>query len=207
MPRNNRRTTAEEANDLVPEGSSSHVRNREGLVRNGLQILDPKNTTEPQMIERFEQQRTKYAPMRAHREMAAMILATGGTYKQAAAKAGVSPRQVRKYMTSPDFRTRIEELRQTMLSGVRGRLLKELERRTDGKRIKQIELLDLLRIFDRVNGPVGGKNGVNIQGDVNVNNYDTLVQALLTAQPGTQSTDFPAFELEGSAISSEDSPF
>lgn len=179
-----------------------------GLVRNGLRILDPKGEmNEQDQIDKFQATRVKYAPMHAHREIAAAVLASGGTYRMAAHKAGVSVRQVKKYLTNPDFRQRIEELRQTMLSGIRGRLLQELKRRTKGEKIKQIELLDLLRIFDRVNGPVGGKGGINVQGDVNVNSYDTLVQALLTANPRTEGNDFPAFELEGTAVSSEDSPF
>jgi hypothetical protein len=153
-------------------------------------------------------QRVKYASMLAHEEMAAIVLAAGGSFKMAAAKAGISTRQVKKYYTSADFRARIEELRTTTFSKIRGRVLKELEKRTDPDKIGQIDLLDLLRVHDRVYGAPGGKPGVNIAGDVNVGgtHYDQLIAALFTPQPGAESADFPIFELNGLSTSSDSPP-
>lgn len=177
------------------EFDSATHKKRIPVVREALAVLDPKDVSLEDRVEALQNQRKKYAAMAAHKEMAAMVLAAGGSNKQAAAKAGVSPRQVRKYMTDPDFRARIEELRTTVLSKVRGRLMKELERRTKPGSIERIELLDLLRIYDRVVGP--GKNaGVNIAGDVNVNqsNHDTIIAALLAPVRSGEEPDFPHYE-------------
>jgi hypothetical protein len=140
--------------------------------------------------------------------MAAVILASGGTFKMAATKAGVSVRQVKKYYTEVEFRARIEEMRQVMFSKVRGRVVKELVNRTDPGKIEKIELLDLLRVFDRVAGPVGGKAGVNIAGDVNVTNtnYDTIIASLLAPESGEESSDFPRFELDSLRLPGQGSP-
>lgn len=160
--------------------------------------------------ERLDGQRIKYSAMLAHQEMAAIALASGGTFKIAAAKAGISVRQVKKYYTQADFRARIEELRQTTFSKIRGRVLQEMSRRTDPEKIKNIELLDLLRIHDRVYGAPGGKGGggVNVEGDLNVGgtHYDRIVAALLTPEPGEESPDFPIFEPEGIPASSDSPP-
>lgn len=195
---------------LVEEvpGSTGRDRNSLPVVAEGLKIIDPKRETFEERSERFKEQRKKYSSMQAHMELAATVLAAGGTFKQAAAKAGVSNRQVRKYYTDPDFRARIEELRQTIFSKIRGRLYKELERRTKPGSIERIELLDLLRIFDRVAGPVGGKAGVNIAGDVNVtqSNHDTIIAALLAPVIEGESADFPHYEPADFHVPGEGAP-
>lgn len=170
----------------------------------------------PRARESFEErqgrligQRVKYASMLAHEEMAATVLASGGTFRLAAAKAGISVRQVKKYYTTADFRARIEELRQTTFSKIRGRVLKEMEARTSPEKIKNIELLDLLRVHDRVYGPPGGgRSGVNVQGDLNVGgtHYDQLVQALLAPESGTEEPDFQIYEPEGLPASGDSPP-
>lgn len=183
------------------------IRTRLPAVREGISILDPKRRTEEEQIEAFEKRRVPYSAMQAHREMAAQVLAVGGTFKMASMRAGVSMRQIRKYYGEADFRSRIDELRSTMLSKVRGRVMAELSRRTDASSIKRIELLDLLRIYDRVATTNGrGHQGVTIAGDVNVNQYDTIIQALLSSNPSSESSNFPLVELEGSALPGEDSP-
>jgi hypothetical protein len=188
------------------EPGSSHDKNLLPMVREGLSIIDPKNETFEERSNRLRASRIKYAPMQAHMELAALALAAGGSFSIAAAKAGVSRRQVKKYYTDGEFRARIEELRNLMFSKVRGRVIKELENRTEPGKIEQIELLDLLRVFDRVAGPIGGKAGVNVAGDLNVsaNQYDTIISAVLAQNTGPEEPDFPIFELDSSPGSSED---
>ena len=197
-----------ESDDLLTEDSTGKDRLSLPVVQEGLSILDPKRESFEERSERFREQRKKYAAMHAHMEMAALVLATGGTFRLAAAKAGVSVRQVKKYYTDPDFRTRIQELRDTMLSKVKGRLYKELERRTRPGTIEHIELLDLLRVFDRVAGPVGGKGGVQVAGDLNVTqqNADTIIAALLAPESEGESEDFQIYEPSSFAAPSGDSP-
>ena len=191
----------------LPDGATGHDRNLLPAVREGLHVLNPNNDGFDEVTGKYRKARIKYAPMRAHMELAAMTLAAGGSFRMAAAKAGVSVRQVKKYYSEAEFRARIEELRNTMFSKIRGRVIKEMESRTAPGKIEQIELLDLLRVFDRVAGPIGGKAGVNISGDVNVSTtqYDTIVAAVLAQNSPTEEPDFPIFELNGTAGPSEDS--
>lgn len=186
----------------IPDNATGHDLNRLPAVREGLRILDPKNETFEERSARFEAQRLPYAPMKAHMEMSAMVLAAGGSFRLAAEKAGISVRQVKKYYTTASYRQRIEEMRQTMFSKIRGRVIKEMEKRTEPGKIEQIELLDLLRVFDRVAGPIGGKAGVNIAGDVNVSTakYDTLIQALLAPQSSSEEPSFQFLELDGNSL-------
>lgn len=192
----------------LPENASGHDRNVLPVVQEGMKILDPKLESFEERSARLRDARVKYAPMQAHMEMAAIVLAAGGTFRLAAARAGISVRQVKKYYTDPDFRSRIEELRNTVFSKIKGRLLKELERRTKPGSIEQIELLDLLRVFDRVMGPVGGKAGVNIAGDVNVTqqNADTIIAALLAPESGSEEPNFPIYEPGKFSLSDQDPP-
>jgi len=191
----------------LPENPSSVDIRRQPLVRENLALVPDSRETFEERQARLEGKRIKYSGMIAHQEMAAMVLAAGGSFKMAATRAGISMRQVRKYYTEADFRARIEELRTIMFSKVRGRVIKELEKRTEPGKIDNIELLDLLRVFDRVAGPLGGKAGIQISGDVNVsNNYDNIINALLAPQPREESADFPIYEVEGTALPSGDSP-
>lgn len=193
--------------DLIYRGEvTGHTLNRLPMVQQGLKIVDPHNTTEEELTEKFQRQRKPYAPMRARKELAAQVLAVGGNYKMAAARAGLSSRQIRKYTSEADFRQRIEELRSLMLSRVRGRIMTELSRRTTPDKIQELEILDLLRVFDRVVGPRGSGNSLNI-GEVNVHNsYDNILAAIISPDTGTESGDFPVFEPDGVTISGTSSP-
>jgi len=137
--------------------------------------------------------RLRYAAMRAHMEMASQALAVGATQKLAAQYAGVSARQIKKYMQDPDFRARIEEHRAATTSKIKGKIVRELDRRTNGAAIKNMELLDLLRIMDRLT--VGGKGmAVTVEGDINVNNkYENILAALFAPNTGSDGGDFPEY--------------
>lgn len=196
--------------ELLPyRGDETQVdERRRPVVEEGLKILDPKKEDFGERQARLEGQRVPYAGMQAHMEMAALVLAAGGTTRQAAAKAGISKRQVKKYMQSADFRTRIEEFRQLKFSKIAGRVLKELEKRTRKGAIEHIDLLDLLRVFDRMYGdPRKSGGGLQI-GELNVtqNNYSALIEALLAPKSGNEKPSFPRVEPEDLLLPGESSP-
>jgi hypothetical protein len=137
-------------------------------------------------------------------EMAAQALAVGATVKMAAAYAGVSRRQVKKYLASADFRARVEELRNLLVSRLRGKVIRELNRRTSPEKIAQMDLLDILRIGDRV----GLGRGENIaERDSGTSNYDRLIQQIfLVGQGRDQGEDFPLYGSESLPLPGTDSP-
>lgn len=193
---------------IPPEEMTGQIRNRLPVVEEGLRVLDPRRTDVETHISRFDAKRVPYAPMRAHMEMAAQVLAVGGTFKMAAARAGVSQRQIKKYYQDEMFRKRIQELRDVMLSKVRGRVMRELGRRTEDEKLQKLEFLDFLRLFDRVAGAQspGGKAAVNVEiNNQQMSNYDTLLAALISPDPGTEGEDFPILQLEGPSVSEGDS--
>jgi hypothetical protein len=193
---------------IPPEEMTGHIRNRLVPANRNLKLLNPTYKDSDDYKEQIAKNpRLKYAGMRAHMEMAAQAIAVGATQKMAAKYAGVSPRQIKKYYTDPDFRTRIEELRNLLTSRIKGKILRELNRRTNGAELQNMELMDILRIFDRIAGPQGGK-GMHLQvdGDVNVNNYDGILAALFPSNSGPDGGDFPTYESSGLRLPSGDSP-
>lgn len=187
---------------IDPETMTSQERNRLGPTNRMLKLVNPTAKDEEDFKEGFAKNpRLRYAGMRAHQEMAAMALASGSTQKMAARYAGVSPRQIKKYLTDPDFRARIEEFRTLAASRLKGKILKELNRRTDGMKIQEMELLDLLRIFDRMT--TGGKGmAINVSGDMNVeaNRYENILAALFAPDAPADGTDFPGYEPEDFSV-------
>jgi hypothetical protein len=147
-----------------------------------------------------DRKRQKYAMMRQHKEAAAVVLAAGGSYEMAANQAGVSERQVRKYVSDSDFRARVDELRELLMGRVKGRIQKEFERRTDPERIKHLEIMDLARIYDRTTGSeTGAASG---EGE---HNYDRILQQIIITNSGPESSDFPEYGDEDFSVS-EPSP-
>lgn len=158
------------------------------------------------------QKRARYAAMQTHMEIAAIVLAAGGTAKQAARKAGVSRRQIRKYMESADFRDRIIELQETLGNRIRGRIMKEIGRRTGPEFIEKMELLDLLRVGDRF-GLGRGNASVIVNDNREIHNYEATFNALFHGEdaqrlsdPSPEGVDFPEFEPTSLALSGGDSP-
>lgn len=189
----------------IPHDASRTDLKRVDEIKDSMEMLDPKRETFDERQARLERLRVPYAGMVAHMEMAAIVMAAGGSYRLAAAKAGVSVRQVKKYYSTADFRARIDELRKTRFSKILGRVLKDLDRRTKPGTIEKIELLDLLRVFDRVAGTPGkGGGGLNI-GEVNVqnNNYSALTSALVAAVSGGEGRDFPEYGPEELSLPDE----
>lgn len=156
--------------------------------------------------------RIRYAAMRTHQEIAAMVIAAGGNSSLAARKTGLSRRQIRKYMESADFRERVAELQELLGNRIRGRVMKEVERRTSPSVIKKMELLDLLRVGDRFGLGRGNGNTIINQDNRQVNNYEANFNALFHAENSEQlldseeeGADFPEFEPTSLALSGGDS--
>lgn len=164
-------------------------------MNQGLRLLNPKDQGLEEVEEAIRRQpRIKYTRMRAHRELATQALAVGATQKLAAQYAGVSRRQVAKYMTEADFRERIEEHRTVMASKIRGKIMKEVDRRTDGKMVRNLEVMDLMRILDRLNGNSQKGITMNFEGDVNVNKYEGVLAAIFGTDTSGDVEDFPSYE-------------
>lgn len=192
---------ARELIQVPPEKMTSQIRNRKQPTERALRVLNPRGEGQEEIQERIERNnpRMKYTAMRAHQEMAAQALAVGATQKMAAIYAGVSQRQIKKYYGDPDFRSRIEELRAVLASRIKGRIMNELNRRVTGKKIQRMDTLEMLRILDRMT--TGGKGmAINVQGDVNVNNYERVLNALFGVDPGSDGVDFPQFGDPSSAL-------
>lgn len=195
--------------DLVhlPEDAGPGDRKRLEATNRGLAILNPQAKDLGDYQEEIvKKPRMRYAAMRAHMEMASQALAVGATQKLAGQYAGVSPRQIKKYMQNPDFRARIEEHRATTTSRIKGKIIRELDRRTDTTVIKNMELLDLLRIMDRLT--VGGKGmAITVEGDVNVNNrYENILAALFSPNTGADGGDFPEYGTSDVLVPGTSSP-
>lgn len=196
-------------NELVhlPEDAGPGDRKRLEPTNRGLKLLNPKGKGfEDYHEEIVKKPRMRYAAMRAHMEMAAQALAVGATQKLASQYAGVSARQIKKYMMDPDFRARIEEHRAMTTSKIKGKIIRELDRRTDKTTIRNMELLDLLRIMDRLT--VGGKGmAITVEGDVNVNNkYENILAALFSPNAGTNGGDFPEYGASDILVPGTSSP-
>lgn len=201
--------TGEKYKMQVLDGDSSQIRRRAPVVEEGLKLIKTKGETE--LIEDNVKKRVRYAAMHAHREIAAAVLALGGSRKMAARKAGVSPRQIQKYYADPDFRERIQELQELAGNKIRGRVMKEVTKRTSKGRIDKIDLLDLLRIGDRFGLGRGNASAININ-NTEINNYEAIFNAAFlgdTEQPSDseeEGEDFPTFEPTRLALSGGDSP-
>jgi hypothetical protein len=154
------------------------------------------------------QRRPKFHELRPHQERAAVYIAAGGTIAMAGEAAGVSGRQVRKYLQDPNFRDRIIELRQIVLSEMQGKIMQELLARLTPEKIAKMEVMDLLRIYDR---SVGGKDK-GLEDGASVQKYDQVFNniILLANQSGSpnssdQSADFPEYGPEDLLLPGGDS--
>lgn len=175
---------------MEPTGTERH----QNAVEQGLAALPPEAQRSELEIydEAIEQgHRPAFAALTAHREMAAAILAVGGTHGEAGNYAGVSEGTVRKYLEDDGFRARIAELRSFRMSGVQGRIVRHLEKLTTENNLKEMEVVDVLRIYDRTAGP---KSGNKVEQNIIINNkYDTIVAALTSADPPEEGEDFPGY--------------
>lgn len=167
------------------------IRNKVDVVEQNLRVLAPGEDdldVQEQKKEFGERRRQKYAMMRSHMEVAATVVAAGGSYEMAANQAGVSERQVRKYMSDSDFRARVEELRELLMGRVRGRIQEEFARRTEPGKIERLEIMDLARIYDRTGA--GTEGNASSEGAMN---YDRILQQIFITNSGPESSGFPEY--------------
>lgn len=203
--------TGEKYEITVHDNDSKLQKRRAPVVKENLKILRAPAAIDVE--EKKLKKRVRYATMQTHMEIAAYALASGATNKQAAEKAGISRRQVRKYMENADFRERIMELQETLGGRIRGRIMKEIDRRTTPEMIKKMELLDVLRVGDRFGLGRGTGNTV-INDNREVHNYEATFNALFHGAENSQrlsdseeeGADFPEFEPTSLALSGGDSP-
>lgn len=183
---------------------------RAPIISENLKLL---KTPEPEKVKKKNiERRVRYAAMKTHMETVAHVIAAGGSAKQAAEKAGVSRRQVRKYMESGDFRDRIAELQEILGGKIRGRVMKEIERRTSPEVIQKMELLDVLRVGDRF-GLGRGAGSVIVNDNREVHNYEATFNQLFhggSEDPEQlpdgeeEGADFQEFEPSSVALSGGD---
>jgi hypothetical protein len=185
--------------------SESKIRNDEAHLQSGLRVLQP-DDLDDNGIPELAGRRTQYKPLRLHQEKAAMAIAAGATLRAAAKFADVSPRQVRKYMTMTDFRDRVTELRQIVMSRIQGKIISEINRRVSSDQLKSMEPLDIVRFY---NLTVGGKDK-GLADSINVNiKYDQIFNSI-TAEisnpnASSESEDFPQYGAEDLLLPGGDS--
>ena len=152
-----------------------------------------------------ESKRRAWAALEAHKEMAATILAAGGTLGEAADHAGVTEATVRGYLEDEHLRARIEEQRTLIRARIGGRIEQWMERRTaDPEALDAADPQTTLRIYDRVAGPAGGRGVAPPPAVTNINilTYGDLMEraARVTRRvqaservddAGAQGGDFP----------------
>lgn len=146
--------------------------------------------------------RPQYAALAAHQEIAAIMLAAGATLGEAANRAGVSDVTVSKYWAQMPFRQRVIELRSIVLDGISGRIVGELDRRTKGRNLQEMELHDLIRVFDRTNPKQSGGRAVTVAGNLNVTqlNYAGIEAEISRPDSGEESADFVVLGADGHPV-------
>lgn len=175
---------------------------RAPVVQENVNLLKPR--ADEKIHQDHLQNRTRYAAMKGHMEKAAALIAAGATTTQAAQSIGVSRRQIRKYMESGAFRERVQELQETIGNRIRGRVLKEVDRRTSPSMIKKMELLDLLRVGDRVG--LGRGDNVAVQNNVTQTNYELTFAQVVVSDAGEESEDFPTYSPSDLSVSGGGAP-
>lgn len=153
--------------------------------------------------------RPAYAAMASHQEIAAVMLAAGATLGEAANRAGVTETTISRYWSAETFRRRVLELRSIVLDGINGRIVGELDRRTKGRNLQNMEIMDVLRVYDRTNPKQGAASrAVTVAGNLNVTqlNYAGISAEIERDDASEESPDFVVLGPDGAAVA-EGSPF
>jgi hypothetical protein len=147
--------------------------------------------------------RPAYAALVAHQEIAAVMLAAGATLGEAANRAGVTEVTVSRYWADDSFRRRVQELRSIVIDGINGRIVGELDRRTKGRNLQEMEITDVLRVYDRTNPKSrDGSRGTTVAGNLNVVqlNYEGLRAEIGRPDGAEESADFQVLGPEDAAV-------
>lgn len=152
--------------------------------------------------------RTRYAALSVRKEIAATVLASGGTISQAAKAVGCGRGAIRKALQDPVFRDRVAELQSLVAQQVGGRILKEFQKRTSAGQIERLEVLDLTRIYDRMvtQSPAAVDARAKEEEERDVDDYNRTLQQIILIDARTQGEDFPTFTDEDLRLSGGDTP-
>lgn len=189
--------------DMDGEEMSVYSERRLPLANNGLKLINPARKDEDDYKEEFKKKRQPYSAMRAHMELAAQAIAAGGTQVMAAKYAGISKRQVHKYVKDADFRARVEEIRTLLVSKIRGKVIREIDRRTSPEVIQKMELLDLLRVGDRVGL---GRGAVEAEKPSGSTSYDLILQQVFLDGRPSKGEAFPVYGPDIIPLPGSDTP-
>lgn len=178
---------------VEPKGTAAHQKAlQQTLAEMPTEFRRSEDEIYSELVE--QGQRGAFAALSAHREMAATILAAGGTRKEAADYAGITEATVSRFFEDQEFRARVSEVRSITLGRVQGRIVKDLERRTEPKKLKKMELVDVLRIYDRTAGPKSGAG--KVAESITVNNYDAIFAEITRPDSPEEGEDFPGYGTE-----------
>ena len=139
--------------------------------------------TAPEELNQWGRQarRQQYAALETRKDLAAAVLAAGGTYEEAGAHAGVTAGTVSRYLEERDFRDRIEELRSVVRTKVAARIEAWMDRQTsDPEKLDERDAKSVLLIYDRVAGRIGN---VKVEQN-NVTVYESVMERLARAAGG-----------------------
>lgn len=184
--------------EIDPRGTQQH---RDAIEQN-LALLPPGVLREEdeiydELIERGADERT--AAEQAHRELAAPVLAVGGTNEEAADRAGVAPSTIARYLKDDDFKQAVATLREQLTSRVTGRILQRLEKLTDAEHIEGLKVDDLLHIYDRTGGaksPSGiaaSRSATTVNVGFSVQQYNEFLATLPGSDTGNEGEDFETY--------------
>jgi hypothetical protein len=180
--------------NIIP--SSGAQRNQLPMVAEGIEVLtNGKGIDQKAMAADLAyNKRERYAPMKARQETAAIALASGASFRLAAQIAGCSSRQVKHYYQSADFRARVEEHRSILMSRIKGRITAEFKRRTSPTMIQKLEIMDLVRLYDRMSGEdTTTTNARALHGLEGAEKYEAIINQVFNFGSGGQSGDFPEY--------------
>jgi hypothetical protein len=180
------RATAE----IEERGTGSHRRAVErNLAQLPAELLAPEDELYDALLAAGN--RPEHAALIAHQEMAAVQLAAGATFEEAADYAGVAPATVQRYWAQRHFRDRVTELRATVTSRIAGRIMGRLDTLTDQTHIDALPVKDLLSIHDRVAGVKSGAVAPPVS--VTVNNYNALLAKMEAADASAEGGGFETY--------------
>lgn len=150
--------------------------------------------------------RTRYASLPVKKEIAAVVLAAGGSIAQAAKAVGCTRAAIRRYLQEDAFRERVGELQAQTSTLVTGRILQEFDKRTRPEEIQKLEVLDLTRILDRVQGQTPHAQDAKRKEEEphDGDQYVFALQQIINVDGGSEGEDFPAFTAEDLRLSGGD---
>ena len=149
----------------------------------------------------------RYVSLSVRMEIAAAVLAAGGSFRQAGRACGRSAAAVQGWNEQSRFRERVQELQAIVSQQISGRILREFERRTREDQLDKLEVLDLTRIFDRVvdRTPAALERKAAEAGEDEDAKYINITNQILNIDTSGQGADFPIYSDEDLQLPGGDS--